>query len=39
MVKDAPAAEVLALFPDAKADEAKAEEHAAHSAERRFKCK
>jgi hypothetical protein len=39
MVKDDPAAEVLALFPDAKADEGKAEERAMHWAgewERRF---
>jgi hypothetical protein len=40
MVKEDPAAEVLAIFPDAKADEAKAEERAVHWAgewERRFR--
>jgi len=37
--RDDPAAEVLAVYPDAKADEAKAEERARHWAgewERRF---
>jgi hypothetical protein len=38
MVKEDPAAEVLAIYPDAKADEAKAEERAALGGEwkRRF---
>ena len=39
MVREDPAAEVLAIYPDAKADEARAEERAAHWAgewERRF---